>query len=232
MKFSKSRNVGVFGNNVRDTGIAPSVWRYYLLSNRPETADTEFSWREFITRNNSELLANLGNFVNRVVKFINAKYHRILPDFDATDSGTFVTLKKDIDPLLQQFHAAMELAKIRDGLRLVMAVSARGNLFLQDHRLDNKLFNKEPQQAANVLGAATNLIYLLAALAYPFMPSTSASMNAQLNAPACRIPDSFECNLLPHHHIGKAAYLFSRIDESKEEYWRLQFAGGKGGKSI
>lgn len=58
-KFSKSRGVGVFGNNVMDSGIPVDVWRYYLLSVRPESNDSQFSWDSFITANNTELLANL-----------------------------------------------------------------------------------------------------------------------------------------------------------------------------
>jgi methionyl-tRNA synthetase len=79
-KFSKSRNIGyaengarvsrtdpsVFGNNAQQTGQPPSVWRYYLLSQRPENNDSSFMWSSFISANNNELLANLGNFVNRV----------------------------------------------------------------------------------------------------------------------------------------------------------------------
>ncbi len=56
----------VFGNNAQETGQPPSVWRYYLLSQRPETNDSAFLWSKFIAANNNELLANLGNFVNRV----------------------------------------------------------------------------------------------------------------------------------------------------------------------
>jgi methionyl-tRNA synthetase len=65
-KFSKSRNVGVFGNNARETNVPPDVWRYYLISNRPETGDSVFAWKDFVNKNNGELLNNLGNFVNRV----------------------------------------------------------------------------------------------------------------------------------------------------------------------
>jgi methionyl-tRNA synthetase len=61
-KFSKSRGVGVFGDSAKETGIPPSVWRYYLLANRPETSDTQFSWADFVAANNNELLANFGNF--------------------------------------------------------------------------------------------------------------------------------------------------------------------------
>lgn len=68
-KFSKSRGIGVFGNDARDTGISSDVWRFYLLYVRPESQDSSFSWADLATKNNSELLNNLGNFVNRFVLF-------------------------------------------------------------------------------------------------------------------------------------------------------------------
>lgn len=64
---------GVFGNDIVDTNIPVDVWRYYLLSNRPETDDTDFKWSDLQARNNGELLANLGNFVNRVLQFTASK---------------------------------------------------------------------------------------------------------------------------------------------------------------
>lgn len=64
-KFSKSRGVGVFGNDAQETGIPSDVWRFYLLYVRPESQDSSFSWNDLVTKNNSELLNNLGNFINR-----------------------------------------------------------------------------------------------------------------------------------------------------------------------
>lgn len=64
-KFSKSRGVGVFGNNAQETGIPADVWRFYLLYVRPESQDSTFSWSDLMVKNNSELLNNLGNFANR-----------------------------------------------------------------------------------------------------------------------------------------------------------------------
>jgi methionyl-tRNA synthetase len=69
-KFSKSRSTGVFGDDAMKTGIPSEVWRYYLLVNRPEQQDTVFLWNDFMAKNNSELLANLGNFSNRLLKFL------------------------------------------------------------------------------------------------------------------------------------------------------------------
>jgi len=69
-KFSKTKGVGVFGNDAKDTKIPPEVWRYYLLTNRPEVSDTLFTWGDLQAKLNSELLSNLGNFINRVLSFI------------------------------------------------------------------------------------------------------------------------------------------------------------------
>lgn len=68
-KFSKSRGVGVFGDMAKDTGIPSDVWRFYLLYVRPEGQDSAFSWADMAVKNNSELLNNLGNFINRLVEF-------------------------------------------------------------------------------------------------------------------------------------------------------------------
>ena len=68
-KFSKSRGVGVFGNNAMETGISAVIFQFYLLYTRPETQDSHFIWTDFVTKNNSELLNNLVNFINRVLKF-------------------------------------------------------------------------------------------------------------------------------------------------------------------
>lgn len=64
-KFSKSRGVGVFGDMAQDTGIPADIWRFYLLYIRPEGQDSAFSWTDMLFKNNSELLNNLGNFINR-----------------------------------------------------------------------------------------------------------------------------------------------------------------------
>ena len=62
--------MGVFGNNAKDTNIPADVFRFYLLYIRPETQDTSFSWKDFVTKHNTELLNNVGNFINRVLAFL------------------------------------------------------------------------------------------------------------------------------------------------------------------
>jgi methionyl-tRNA synthetase len=89
-KFSKSRGIGVFGTSAQATGVPPDVWRYFLLLRRPETSDSEFEWGAFIAANNNELVANFGNFVNRVLKFVNSEktYNSVLPELPNFDDGS------------------------------------------------------------------------------------------------------------------------------------------------
>ena len=224
-KFSKSRNIGVFGNNAQDTGIPPSVWRYYLATARPETSDTQFSWQEFVTRNNSELLANLGNFVNRLVKFVSAKFNKVVPEYDVAHLD-YAPVEKDLNQLLASYNEAMEAVSERKGLEIAMQISARGNQFLQDNKLDNSLLANHPEKAAAVIGVGINIIYLLSAIFTPFMPETGSQILEQLNAPARKIPNEFTLPIKGGHNLGKPAYLFSRIDDKKVEEWRAKFGGG------
>ncbi|KAJ2720167.1 methionine--tRNA ligase mes1 [Coemansia sp. Benny D115] len=231
-KFSKSRGVGVFGNSAQETGVPPDVWRYYLLSNRPETSDTVFTWSDFVARNNSELLANTGNLCNRVVKFLdsNTKYAGVLPAADATLIAPGAQtidrrLIDDVNVMLASYIKSMDGVHLKAGLRKAMEISARGNQYLQESKLDNTLFAENRSQCDTVMAVAVNLVYLLGVLFHPFMPETSASIARQLNAPERTLPESFELDLLPGHVIGKAEYLFTRIDEKKIEQWRSAYGG-------
>lgn len=78
-KFSKSRGIGVFGDNIKNTGLSADIFRYYLLVNRPEKADSVFIWKDFGDKNNNELLPNLGNLVNRALKFVYSNYNKTTP---------------------------------------------------------------------------------------------------------------------------------------------------------
>ncbi|QLG72978.1 hypothetical protein HG535_0E00620 [Zygotorulaspora mrakii] len=224
-KFSKSRGIGVFGNNAQESGVSASVWRYYLASVRPESSDSHFSWDDFVARNNGELLANLGNFVNRLIKFVNAKYNGIVPVYDEKNLSGFASLKQNVDEILKSYINEMEQAHERRGLELAMSLSARGNQFLQENKLDNSLFSEFPAKADAVVGVGLNLIYVVASLIGPYMPETTEKIYKMLNAPAIRIEDEFELIILGGHNINKAEYLFQRIDEKQIEEWRAKYGG-------
>lgn len=227
-KFSKSRGVGVFGNNAKDTGVAADVWRYYLLKQRPETSDSQFEWRDFIARNNNELLAKLGNFVNRIIKLVNSKlYDSTIPDYiDAASNSKFDGVKLTINELLQRYLELLEGVRLKEGLQAAMDVAQEGNNFIQTNHLDNKLVSNEPEHAAAVIGIAVNIIYLCGSLFEPYLPATSKSILEQLNAPFLTIPDHWTGNdIKPGHRILKARHLFTMIDAKKEQEWRDMYGG-------
>ncbi|KAJ3212349.1 putative methionine--tRNA ligase, cytoplasmic protein rar1 [Entophlyctis luteolus] len=230
-KFSKSRGIGVFGNNVADSQIPVDVWRYYLLSNRPETADSQFSWTPFILANNSELLANLGNFVNRVMKFTTAKYDSVVPLFNTNDPIE-QKLIKEVNALLAQYIENVETCKsLRAGLKILMEISSLGNGYLQENRIDNTLFANNRLRCDVVIGVSLNLAYLVSALAYPYLPRTSESICKQLNAPTRRITDTWNgADIRPGHAIGKVAYLFTKIDDKRGDELRLRYSGSSTGQ--
>jgi methionyl-tRNA synthetase len=145
-KFSKSRGVGVFGDQAKFTGQSSSVFRYYLLSSRPETSDSQFLWREFITKHNTEL-NNLGNLVNRVTKFLTSKYHSIVPDYtkDTSDTAGTKKLEEIINEKLKEYVKQMDRLKLKEGLKLAMDISMQLNSFLQENKLDNSLFSNFPR---------------------------------------------------------------------------------------
>ena len=227
-KFSKSRGVGVFGSNAKDTGVPADVWRYYLLKQRPETADTQFEWKDFIARNNNELLAKLGNFVNRIIKLVNSKlYDSVIPNYTGLFSDSrYNQTKSDINNLLGRYLQQLEAVRLKDGLQTAMDVAQEGNNFIQSNRLDNKLVASEPDVAAAVVGLAINIIYLCAGLFAPYLPATSKSILKQLNVDSVRIPDQWTGDeIKPDHKINKAEYLFTLIDPRKEQEWRELYGG-------
>lgn len=226
-KFSKSRGVGVFGNNAKDSGISPSVWRYYLASVRPETSDSQFSWDDFQSRNNNELLANLGNFCNRIIKFVNAKYNGVIPKYDTAHlgAGVYETLSSDLNQLIKSYNEEMEAVHERRGLEVAMSISARGNQFLQENKLDNTTYNDSPDKSDAIVGVGLNIVYLVASVIYPYMPETAETIYSMLNAPKLAIQDDFKLALKGEHNIGKAQYLFKRIEDKDVALFRSKYGG-------
>ncbi|KAF2430724.1 methionyl-tRNA synthetase [Tothia fuscella] len=226
-KFSKSRGVGVFGINAKDTGVPSDVWRYYLLSHRPETSDSEFEWPAFISDNNNELLKNLGNFVNRIVKFVNSKtYDGVVPSFKSTSDPLFEEHRRATNERLKEYVTDFDAVKLRAPLIHAMYISYLGNKLLQDSKLDNKLAESEPDKCAQVVGLALNHVHLLASLISPYMPSTAESILTQLNASPLQIPDEYAFDTIkPGYKIGEPAYLFTQIKPEKEQEWRDAYGG-------
>lgn len=246
-KFSKSKGVGVFGNDAKDTKIPVEVWRYYLLTNRPEVSDTTFSWTDLQAKLNSELLSNLGNFVNRVLSFI-AKpsgqgYGSTIPDAPGAESHSLSkTLAEKVGDLVEQYVKAMEKVKLKQGLKTAMAISNEGNAYLQESQFW-KLYKEDPSACAIVMRTSAGLVYLLACLLEPFMPSFSVEVLKQLNMPQIQASLSDEngeiekikklWEILPAaHKIGKPEPLFKELKDDEREFYREKFAGSQADRAV
>lgn len=223
--FSKSRGIGFFGDSAQQTGIPCDVWRYYLLAHRPETGDTEFTWDSLISSNNYLLLKNVGNFVNRVLKFVNSQhYNNVVPKWTKYHEHSFNIWKQEINGLLAQYIRHLDAVKLRSGLATVLHISRQGNTFLQSNKLNNSLAADKLLKCAAVVGLAINLIHLLASIIAPYMPESAHSINRQLRLNLLPILGYWSADSIkPGHEIGKAEYLFSRIDPKKAEEWRKRF---------
>lgn len=229
-KFSKSRGTGVFGTGARDSGVPAALWRYYLLATRPEHMDASFSWDDFGSKCNAELLANLGNLVNRTSKFLWTKLEGRIGSVLEESDPAMAALKTKVDTHLAAYIEAMNKISLRAGLREAMAISAAANGFLTEAKLDGKLLASDPERCRSVLSTALNLVYLLSALLEPFLPSTAADIQAILNAPARTIPFATGAwnpseGLLAGHEISQPFILFHKLDDSFLAELRIRFAG-------
>ncbi|XP_043674180.1 methionine--tRNA ligase, cytoplasmic [Vespula pensylvanica] len=227
-KFSKSRGIGVFGTDARETGIPADVWRFYLAYIRPENQDSNFNWADLATKNNNELLNNLGNFINRALVFTEKFFESKVPPMEPQEDD--LTLLALAQRELTSYLNALEQAKLRDGIKYVLAISKHGNQYMQSQQpwVKVKGTDDDKKKAGTIIGICCNLTCLLSALLAPYMPNTSREIRGQLGLDKTRygyIPDII-MNMLPSgHKIGKVSPLFTKIEDQLIEELRKKYAG-------
>ncbi|XP_004481357.1 methionine--tRNA ligase, cytoplasmic isoform X1 [Dasypus novemcinctus] len=229
-KFSKSRGVGVFGDMAQDTGIPADIWRFYLLYIRPEGQDSAFSWTDMLLKNNSELLNNLGNFINRAGMFVSKFFGGRVPEMVLIPDDQ--RLLAHVTMELRHFHQLLEKVRIRDALRSILTISRHGNQYIQVNEPWKRIKGNEAdrQRAGTVTGLAVNIAALLSIMLQPYMPAVSATIQAQLQLPppACNILlTDFLCTLPAGHQIGTVSPLFQKLENDQMEGLRQRFGGGQ-----
>ncbi|KAI1330237.1 methionyl-tRNA synthetase [Xylariaceae sp. FL0255] len=198
-KFSKFCGVGVFGDLAEKTGVPSDVWRFFLLSSRPETGDTEFTWDSFISSNNITLVGNLGRFVNSVLFLFNLPpYNGIVPDSTYYSDIYLETCQREVNKHLALFVQDIEFVKLRDGLAKALHISQLGNNLLKQHE------KTASRESAAVISLAVNLVHLVASFIALFLPETASSINTQLCAGPLLIPDRWTADSIQAgHKIGE-----------------------------
>uniref|UniRef100_A0A8C6VVB8 Methionine--tRNA ligase, cytoplasmic n=1 Tax=Nothobranchius furzeri TaxID=105023 RepID=A0A8C6VVB8_NOTFU len=230
-KFSKSRGVGVFGDMAKDTGIPSDVWRFYLLYVRPEGQDSAFSWADMALKNNSELLNNLGNFINRAGMFVTKFFEGCVPEMDLQREEK--KLLAVVGWELQQYIQLMDKVRIRDALKHILNISRHGNQYIQVNEPWKKIKGGESdrRRAGTVTGVSVNIACLLSVMLFPYMPLVSQTIRDQLNAPQSCIgtmlqgTGTFVCALSAGHRIGTVSPLFQKLETDQIEALKKRFGG-------
>lgn len=230
-KFSKSRGVGVFGDMAKDTGIPSDVWRFYLLYVRPEGQDSAFSWADMALKNNSELLNNLGNFINRAGMFVTKFFEGCVPVMDLQQEDK--RLLALVGWELQQYIQLMDKVKIRDALKHILNISRHGNQYIQVNEPWKKIKggDLERQRAGTVTAVSVNVSCLLSVMLLPYMPTVSQTIRDQLNAPPSCIntmlqgTGTFVRALRAGHRIGTVSPLFQKLEADQIEALKKKFGG-------
>lgn len=220
-KFSKSKNIGVFGDNARETGISADVWRYYLFRVRPETGDTQFEWNDFASKVNNELVGNFGNFINRVVS-LDEKFFEL-----KKPKGSKKELLKSVKPLVEEYRTLFIQARIRDALTKANEISAIGNKYLQEKQPWITIKTDE-MAAAVAIAECVDFSKLLALLYYPFVPSASEKVwkifGQKENIIEVGINGAFS-GVKDETKLTKVGILFEKLESKKIEELKQKFSG-------
>jgi methionyl-tRNA synthetase len=194
------------------------VLRYVLTANAPETKDNDFTWGDFQTRNNSELVGIFGNFINRVAVLTHKYYDGKVPEAENLQEIDKVTLEK-----LRRYPAiiaaSIEKYKFREAQREMMNLARLGNKYIADEE-PWKTIKTDEGRTQTVMFVALQISAALATLSKPFLPFTSEKLKGILKLEELTSWNnlSTEENLLPSgHQIGKAELLFSKVEDSEIE---------------
>jgi methionyl-tRNA synthetase len=210
-KISTSRNWAVWAHEyVEEFPGQQDVLRYALLSSAPETKDNNFTWKDFQTKNNSELVGIFGNFINRVAVLIHKYYDGVVPQGDVNSPEL-----EEINKAAKEISGFLENYEFRNALTALMNLARFGNQYLQAEE-PWKTIKDSPEKAAQSLFVGVQLAVALAQLCEPFMPFSSEKLLTMFNAKQVSWNDVETQSVLIEtgHKINEASLLFSKIEDN------------------
>jgi methionyl-tRNA synthetase len=216
-KISTSRNWAVWLHEyLEEFPAKQDVLRYVLTANAPETKDNDFTWKDFQARNNNELVAILGNFVNRALvltdKYAGNKVPAIseLTDYDKQTLSEFKNVKADLEKLLDTYH-------FREAQKEAMNLARIGNKYLTDSE-PWKWAKSDPERVNTILNIALQITANLSIAFQPFLPFSMKKLNHLLNIEPLAWDRLGETNLLmAGHELSTAELLFEKIEDETVE---------------
>jgi methionyl-tRNA synthetase len=213
-KFSKSRGWGIDVDEFLDL-FEPDLLRYALAANLPETRDTDFYWKEFQLRNNSELADILGNFINRTFTFVFKHFDGKVPPLGKLEKIDEDMLK-EISEYPQRISDYFEKYKIRDGVNEIMNLARDGNKYFNDSE-PWKTIKTNKEGCGTTLNICLQAIYTLAELFSPVLPFSSEKLFKMLNTKPVEWKDCGKPKLKENHQLKDSEILFPKIEDEKIE---------------
>ena len=212
-KISTSRNWAIWLHEyLEEFPGKEDVLRYVLCANAPETKDNDFTWKDFQARNNSELVAILGNFVNRALVLTQKYYNGVVPacgeltDYDKETIAELQQIKAQLERNIENYH-------FREALKDAMNFARIGNKYLADTE-PWKVVKSDPERVKTILNIALQITANTAIAIEPFMPVTAAKMISMLNVEKYSWEQMGQMDLVTAGHtIGKAELLFEKIED-------------------
>lgn len=231
-KFSKSRGVGVFGTDAKESGIKADAWRFYIFYNRPEKQDYQFTWKEFRERYNGELIGNLGNLVNRTLLFAQKYYDSKIPDAPV-DEELWAQIKIHEEKITEH----LEWAELKDAFHEIFLISDLGNKAFQSAE-PWKTRETDPEKSAKLIKNLCYMIKDLMILSHPFMPQFSEKIMSyfgkKISEP--KFNDEKISDGLNWSNLGETAGLekilpteiyFTPLDQKTADGFRKKFSGAQ-----
>jgi methionyl-tRNA synthetase len=216
-KISTSRNWAVWLHEyLEEFKDKQDVLRYALCANAPETKDNDFTWRDFQARNNNELVAIYGNFVNRAMVLSHKYYEGIIPalgKLEASDEAVIMMLKE----FPAKIAVSIESYRFREALGFMMDLARLGNKYLADTE-PWKIYKENPERVKTILHIGLQIAANLAIVSEPFIPFTSAKLFTMLNLNANTWNNAGSINLLKAGDVlNPAELLFEKIEDATIE---------------
>jgi methionyl-tRNA synthetase len=216
-KISTSRNWAVWLHEYLEAFKGQQdVLRYVLCANAPESKDNDFTWKDFQARNNNELVAILGNFINRALVLTQKYFDNKVPalgTLEAIDHATIVS----INEFPNRIGQAIEHYKFREALQQLMDLARVGNKYLAETE-PWKLYKENPARVGTILNISLQLAANLATLMEPFMPHSSDRLCAMLHITRIPWSQTGHTQLLSEGHLlGESSLLFSKIEDETIE---------------
>ncbi len=227
-KLSTSKNWAVWlPDYLKEFPEKQDVLRYVLTATAPETKDNDFTWKDFQARNNNELVAIFGNFINRVVVLTNKYYDGVIPTPNA-----FLEVDKETLKTLQSYpeiiSKSTERYRFREASQELINLARLGNKYLADAE-PWKVVKTAPERVQTIMYVALQIAAALAVVSEPFLPRTSQKLKTMLNLEPLTWADIESGNplLKSSHQIGEAYLLFEKIEDTEVEYQLEKLAQSK-----